>query len=178
MPPLAGQARTGGHVSPLTPPPGEPEELQGPPRRRLSRWRGALGVGGGIVALWAVASVAGGGEAPDSDAASLADPLTPTTSTSALAAVPTATPPPANAHPTRTTPKPKRSTTTHRATVTHRATPTRRATTTTARPTTDAPVYYPNCTAVRAAGKAPLHRGDPGYRSGLDRDKDGLACDT
>jgi hypothetical protein len=168
-------------VSPLTPPPGEPEELQGPPRRRIGRWRGALGVGGGIVALWLIATVAGGGEGPDSDAASLADPLTPTTSTSALAAVPTTTPPPANAHPTRTTPKPKRSTTTHRATATHRATPTHRATTTPARPTTTHPTssaYYPNCTAVRAAGKAPLHRSDPGYRPALDRDKDGLACDT
>jgi hypothetical protein len=39
-------------------------------------------------------------------------------------------------------------------------------------------VYYPNCAAVRAAGKAPLHRGEPGYRSGLDRDGDGTACDT
>jgi hypothetical protein len=38
-------------------------------------------------------------------------------------------------------------------------------------------VYYANCAAVRAAGKAPLHRGDPGYRSGLDRDGDGVACE-
>jgi hypothetical protein len=38
-------------------------------------------------------------------------------------------------------------------------------------------VYYANCTAVRAAGKAPLHRGDPGYRSALDRDGDGIACE-
>ncbi|NJC72917.1 excalibur calcium-binding domain-containing protein [Planosporangium thailandense] len=38
-------------------------------------------------------------------------------------------------------------------------------------------VYYANCAAVRAAGKAPLHRGDPGYRSPLDRDNDGIACE-
>ncbi|WP_229860479.1 excalibur calcium-binding domain-containing protein [Streptomyces litmocidini] len=38
-------------------------------------------------------------------------------------------------------------------------------------------VYYKNCDAVRAAGKAPIHRGQPGYRSGLDRDGDGKACD-
>jgi hypothetical protein len=38
-------------------------------------------------------------------------------------------------------------------------------------------VYYPNCTAVRAAGKAPLRRGDPGYRAALDRDSDGIACE-
>lgn len=38
-------------------------------------------------------------------------------------------------------------------------------------------IYYPNCAAVRKAGKAPLHSGDPGYRSGLDRDHDGIACE-
>jgi hypothetical protein len=37
--------------------------------------------------------------------------------------------------------------------------------------------YYRNCAAARAAGVAPLHRGDPGYRSGLDRDGDGIACE-
>jgi len=36
---------------------------------------------------------------------------------------------------------------------------------------------YANCAAARAAGAAPLHRGDPGYRSGLDRDGDGIACE-
>ncbi len=45
-------------------------------------------------------------------------------------------------------------------------------------PATDAPsVYYANCDAARAAGAAPLYRGDPGYRSGLDRDNDGVACE-
>ncbi|MEG9247991.1 excalibur calcium-binding domain-containing protein [Arthrobacter sp. Soc17.1.1.1] len=38
-------------------------------------------------------------------------------------------------------------------------------------------VYYPNCDAVRAAGKAPLYRGQPGYRPGLDREGDGIACE-
>ncbi|MGH3912833.1 MAG: excalibur calcium-binding domain-containing protein [Pseudonocardiaceae bacterium] len=38
-------------------------------------------------------------------------------------------------------------------------------------------VYYKNCDAARAAGAAPLHAGDPGYRSGLDRDGDGTACE-
>jgi Excalibur calcium-binding domain/Protein of unknown function (DUF732) len=37
--------------------------------------------------------------------------------------------------------------------------------------------YYPNCAAARAAGAAPLHVGDPGYRPALDRDKDGIACE-
>ena len=38
-------------------------------------------------------------------------------------------------------------------------------------------VYFTSCAAARAAGAAPLHRGDPGYRSGLDRDGDGTACE-
>jgi len=37
--------------------------------------------------------------------------------------------------------------------------------------------YYPNCKAAKAAGAAPLYRGDPGYREDLDRDKDGVACE-
>lgn len=36
---------------------------------------------------------------------------------------------------------------------------------------------YANCSAVRAAGAAPIHRGDPGYGSHLDRDGDGVACE-
>lgn len=38
-------------------------------------------------------------------------------------------------------------------------------------------VYYPNCAAARAAGAAPLYRGQPGYRPQLDRDGDGIACE-
>lgn len=37
--------------------------------------------------------------------------------------------------------------------------------------------FFKNCDAARAAGAAPLHRGDAGYRSGLDRDDDGVACE-
>ncbi|MFC6706780.1 GmrSD restriction endonuclease domain-containing protein [Flexivirga alba] len=40
-----------------------------------------------------------------------------------------------------------------------------------------AAVYYKNCTAVRAAGAAPIYRGQPGYSSKLDRDGDGVACE-
>ena len=39
-------------------------------------------------------------------------------------------------------------------------------------------VYYANCAAVRDAGAAPIYRGDPGYSSKLDRDGDGVACET
>ena len=38
-------------------------------------------------------------------------------------------------------------------------------------------VYYPNCAAARAAGAAPIHFGEPGYRRKLDRDHDGVACE-
>ena len=38
-------------------------------------------------------------------------------------------------------------------------------------------VYYPNCAAARAAGAAPIYKGEPGYRLALDRDKDGVACE-
>ena len=38
-------------------------------------------------------------------------------------------------------------------------------------------VTYSGCNEVRAAGKAPLHRGEPGYRSNMDGDGDGTACE-
>ena len=37
--------------------------------------------------------------------------------------------------------------------------------------------FYANCKAVKAAGAAPLYRGDPGYSEDLDRDGDGIACE-
>lgn len=61
---------------------------------------------------------------------------------------------------------------------------------TTALPTTTVPpaatppppppqsVYFANCAEAKRAGAAPLHRGEPGYRSGLDRDGDGVACES
>lgn len=36
---------------------------------------------------------------------------------------------------------------------------------------------YPNCTAARAAGAAPLYAGQPGYGRKLDLDGDGIACE-
>lgn len=33
-----------------------------------------------------------------------------------------------------------------------------------------------NCAAARVASATPLHRGEPGYRSALDRDGNGNAC--
>lgn len=37
--------------------------------------------------------------------------------------------------------------------------------------------YYKNCAAAKAAGAAPIRRGQPGYGKHLDRDNDGIACD-
>jgi hypothetical protein len=37
--------------------------------------------------------------------------------------------------------------------------------------------YYANCDAARAAGAAPVYRGDPGYSRRLDRDGDGVGCE-
>ena len=42
---------------------------------------------------------------------------------------------------------------------------------------TNSNAYYRYCDEARAAGAAPLHRGQPGYRSELDRDGDGVACE-
>jgi len=38
-------------------------------------------------------------------------------------------------------------------------------------------VHYSGCNEVRAAGKAPLLADQPGYRSEMDGDGDGVACE-
>lgn len=38
--------------------------------------------------------------------------------------------------------------------------------------------FYASCAAARAAGVAPLRLGHPGYRSALDTNRNGLACDS
>jgi len=38
-------------------------------------------------------------------------------------------------------------------------------------------VYFRYCDEARAAGKAPIYRGEAGYRPGLDADNDGIACE-
>src|SRR5687768_345319 len=37
--------------------------------------------------------------------------------------------------------------------------------------------FYASCSAARAAGAAPVRRGDPGYSAKLDRDGDGVGCE-
>jgi endonuclease YncB( thermonuclease family) len=44
-------------------------------------------------------------------------------------------------------------------------------------PAPPAAAYYANCAAAKAAGAAPLYRGQAGYRAALDRDGDGRACE-
>lgn len=41
-----------------------------------------------------------------------------------------------------------------------------------------AAAYYGSCADAKAAGAAPLYSGQAGYRAGLDRDKDGVACES
>lgn len=38
-------------------------------------------------------------------------------------------------------------------------------------------VTYSGCNEVRAAGKAPIYAGQPGYRDTMDGDGDGIACE-
>ncbi|MGY1706322.1 DUF1524 domain-containing protein [Geodermatophilus sp. SYSU D00697] len=39
-------------------------------------------------------------------------------------------------------------------------------------------VSYPDCAAVRAAGAAPIRRGEPGWRDTFDGDGDGVGCES
>lgn len=44
--------------------------------------------------------------------------------------------------------------------------------------TTPVDKVWSGCDEVRAAGLAPLKRGEPGFDSGMDGDNDGLACEA
>lgn len=46
-----------------------------------------------------------------------------------------------------------------------------------ARDAVERSVHYSGCNEVRAAGKAPLYRGSPGYGEHMDGDGDGIACE-
>src|SRR3546814_8191230 len=37
--------------------------------------------------------------------------------------------------------------------------------------------YWRGCDDARAAGTAPIYRGEPGYRDGMGGDSDGIACE-
>lgn len=74
----------------------------------------------------------------------------------------------------KTTPAAKTAAPTASATATRKAT---KPDTETEPPKTGKTTPYANCTEAREAGAAPLHRGDPGYSTRLDRDGDGTACE-
>lgn len=44
-------------------------------------------------------------------------------------------------------------------------------------PATSGTLWFANCSQARAAGVAPIRRGEPGYATHLDRDDDGVACE-
>lgn len=107
--------------------------------------------------------------------------VTPTTEESARASTPTPEPSPTPAESKSSTPEPStpRPSATPTTTSTPRPTPTPTGdpTTAPAGTTTTTAVVYRNCAEARTAGKAPLHRGDPGYSEELDNNGDGIACD-
>lgn len=37
--------------------------------------------------------------------------------------------------------------------------------------------HWGGCNDARAAGTAPIYRGEPGYRTDMDGDNDGIACE-
>jgi hypothetical protein len=147
-----------------------------PPQRRPPSKYLALWISLPIVALLALCG--GVGAALDDDeptgtpqpVASLASPAAGEPSST-----PSPTPPaiaePTTAAPATTSPPATRTTTT----TTRPAAPPTTRTTTTKPPTS---VYYRTCADAKAAGAAPLYRGDPGYRPELDRDRDGVACES
>jgi excalibur calcium-binding domain-containing protein len=146
--------------------------------------RGKLAVGGAVagVAFLALLGAVAGDPEPGTPLAQPAPAVTVTVTQQGTAT----TAPPA------TVTAPPATVTMPRATVTVRPKPLPRATVT-ATVTRPAPiagtippaepedsssdVYYDNCSEVRAAGAAPIRRGEPGYGSHLDRDNDGIACE-
>jgi len=44
-------------------------------------------------------------------------------------------------------------------------------------PTKSLPKFFKNCTEARAAGAAPIRKGEPGFGEHLDKDGDGVACE-
>jgi Excalibur calcium-binding domain len=78
----------------------------------------------------------------------------------------------------------RRAPATQRAAVAPKPAPTTKTTTKKAEPTKAAEpkaaagASYGNCSQAKAAGAAPLYAGQPGYAKKLDRDGDGVACET
>lgn len=75
---------------------------------------------------------------------------------------------------TTTTAKPVTTTTT----VKPATTTTQRLTTTTTAASSSSALVFDNCTEAKAAGYRNMQRGQPGYADHLDRDQDGIACES
>jgi hypothetical protein len=117
------------------------------------------------VALVAVALVMLAGCSKPNRAADFEEPAVQPVVTASQVDLPSAVPSVApTTAPTAATPKPKPKATTKPA----------------PKATTDEPevAYYANCSEVRAAGADPIRVGDPGYSRKLDRDGDGVACES
>ncbi|MGW8361871.1 excalibur calcium-binding domain-containing protein [Streptomyces wedmorensis] len=163
----------------------------------LSRWSSRAKIVATVLsALWFVIALAiddpekNGTDAPK-PATTATAPATPTpTEPSPTATTPepsptteSPTPEPTTEAPTTEAPEPTTEAPTTRAPEPTRTTPRPvkpKPVQTTRPPETAEPepeVYYENCTAVRAAGAAPIHVGEPGYGRHLDRDGDGVACE-
>jgi hypothetical protein len=154
----------------------------------MDRGRAVLAVGTGLVVL----ILAGACAAPETTPAAAPVTVTVTTAAPSPTSTPTATPTPVmtqrpSAKPTAPvgllskppTTKPKLPPVTKKPT--QKPTVKKPTTQPTTRRTTKPPVtdaYYANCDAVRAAGAAPIHAGDPGYSRKLDRDGDGIGCEN
>jgi outer membrane biosynthesis protein TonB len=144
----------------------------------MDRGRAVLAVGTGLIVL----TLTGACAAPETTPAAAPVTVAPAATTTPPPAATSTPPPKASAKPSKPvgllsvppTTKPKLPAVTKKPT-TKKPTvkPTTRRTTT--KP--PAEVYYANCDAVRAAGAAPIHAGDPGYSRKLDRDGDGVGCE-
>ena len=153
-----------------------PPRRQNPPSKYLALWI-ALPIVAVFVVCGAITSAFS--DDKDDDAtplpiASVVATTATTATTDAADATPTATPTPDEQ--TTTAAPPPTTTATTRTTRTTTTKPPAGGGGTTTKP--PAQVYYANCDAVRAAGAAPLYSWQPGYRTALDRDKDGVACEN
>lgn len=135
----------------------------------------------GLLLIGGVAGVAGLASRSDDEPAVQATPGPEPTGVYDVEPEPVATSIPATPS---ATPTPSLSTVSTTPPAVRRPPPPAASTPTTTRPPAPTPenkpseVHYANCAEVKRAGAAPLYRGEPGYRRGLDPDNDGVACES
>lgn len=142
---------------------------------------GVLTVGAAGLAFAAIVGGCGSSGTPDVGPAGATAPATVTAPTVTVRPTVTVTPTQSASRPAGVASVPKKTTKPPTARATTAKPTVRRTTQPTREPTatkSSTSVYYANCSEVRAAGAAPIRRGDPGYSSKLDRDGDGIACET